>query len=321
MKLTAPKFWDQRGVIAYLLTPLSGIYRLIIAIRYSIYKFGLKSSHKFNVPVVIVGNISVGGTGKTPLVIWLAAFLQQQGLKPGIVSRGYGGHSSNYPCVVHEASDPKEIGDEALLISQRTHCPMVVAPNRVAAVQKLLRESDCNIVISDDGLQHYALKRDIEIVVIDAAKGLGNGFCLPAGPLREPKKRLQQVDLVVKNGVDMQLQGDSIYNLNNPNLQKPLTELKGQKVHAVAGIGNNKRFFKQLRSFSLAVVEHPFSDHYPYQEQDLNFNDDDFIVIMTEKDAVKCQHFAKDNFWCLPVKACLNEDLTNRLLAAIKRKT
>jgi len=237
MKLNSPNYWSRRGFFCFLLSPIAGIYRLIIALRYLLYKYNIKKTSKFKLPIIIVGNITVGGTGKTPLVIWLAEFLQKQGFQPGIVSRGYNSKAT-YPYEVKENSTAAEVGDEALLIKQRTKCPMVIAPNRVAAVQKLLETNNCNIIISDDGLQHYALSRDLEIAVIDAKQRFGNGFCLPAGPLREPIKRLQQVDLIIENGTSMQLLPDKLYNLAETELTKDLTEFKYKTVHAIASIGN-----------------------------------------------------------------------------------
>ena len=298
MKFIAPNYWYKRGFLCYLLSPLAGLYRIIIFIR----KF-LKTPVKFNVPIIVVGNITVGGTGKTPLVIWLADFLQKKGFKPGIVSRGYGGHSNAYPCLINEHSDVKQVGDEALLISKRTHCPMVVAPNRVAAVQKLLATNKCNIIISDDGLQHYALGRDIEIAVID---DFGNGFCLPAGPLREPKKRLQEVDLMI----NVNLEIDNIYNVKNSALNKAISEFTN--VHAVAGIGKPEKFFTMLRRFNLKIIEHPFPDHHIFTPQDLLFTDD-IPILMTEKDAVKCLDFADSKYWCVSVQAKINEKDINAL--------
>lgn len=323
-KLTQPKFWHQRNIISFLLLPFSFIYRGIISLRKFYYR--LFFPQKFSVPIIVVGNITVGGTGKTPLVIYLAELLKSKGYKPGIISRGYGGKSKNYPLFVTSKSKAKETGDEALLMMQRTECPVVVDPKRINAARKLLLSKDCNVIISDDGLQHYGLPRDIEIAVIDAELGFGNKFCLPAGPLREPLKRLQHVDFVIKNSnndaiedaYNMTLKPIIFYNVRNSKITKKISEFKGQTVHAFAGIGNPKRFFQTLRKLRLKVVEHPFPDHYIFKACD--FLPENEIIIMTEKDAVKCNRIAHKNCWCLKVEAKLskkfNDDILNKLLLA-----
>jgi tetraacyldisaccharide 4'-kinase len=317
MKLNYPNFWSRRGFLCFLLSPIAGAYRLIIYLRHLLYKYNIKKTTKFKVPIIIIGNITVGGTGKTPLVIWLAEFLQQQGLRPGIVSRGYGSKVI-YPYEVNKNNTAYDVGDEALLIKQRTRCPMVIAPNRVAAVQKLLKTNNCNIIISDDGLQHYALGRDLEIAVIDAEKRFGNGFCFPAGPLREPVRRLQQVDLILENGKSMQLLPNKLYNLAEPTLTKDLAEFKGKTVHAIAGIGNPQRFFTMLRNFGINVIEHPFPDHYVFTAQDLSFNDE-IMVLMTEKDAVKCPQLVNNKYWCVPVTIKFDDKFMQYLQQSIRR--
>ncbi len=338
--------WQHRTFLTYCLTPFSGIYRIITSLRRLLFRLKIKKTTHFKIPIIIVGNITVGGTGKTPLVIWLANFLKQQGFKPGIVSRGYGGKNVCYPCAVTINSDPQQVGDEAVLIARNTHCPMVVDPNRVRAVTQLLQDHDCNIVISDDGLQHYALGRTIEIAVIDAARGFGNGFCLPAGPLREPVKRLDEVDFVIINGklehdngsiqkrrsaqgalateptkeqaeINMLLISADFCQLINSVNTKKSDYFKNQTVHAVAGIGNPQRFFDSLRAMGLTIIEHLFADHYNFQLKDFNFAKPDEWIIMTEKDAVKCQAFADDRYWYLPVRAELPENFGAQLLGKI----
>jgi len=320
MKLNAPNYWYKPSLFCYLLAPFAGLYYLITTIRYLFYKYNIKKVTKFDIPIIIVGNITVGGTGKTPLVIWLAELLHNHGFNPSIVSRGYGGHNTIYPCEVNNASNVAHVGDEALLIKRRTQCPMIVAPNRVKAVQKLLEISNCDIVISDDGLQHYALGRDIEIAVIDAERRFGNGFCLPAGPLREPIKRLQRVDFIVENGKSMQLLTNKLYNIANPNLTKSLCDFKGKTVHAIAGIGNPQRFFNMLRSNDINVIEYPFPDHYTYRSRDLTFNDK-LPVLMTEKDAIKCEQFANQKYWCVPVSAEPDKQFVETFLLKLKSWT
>lgn len=325
--------------------PLALLYRAIIAIRRLLYRLNIKKIHHFKVPVIVVGNITVGGTGKTPLVIWLANFLQHQGFKPGIVSRGYGGKAANYPQEVHRNSDPKIVGDEAVLIARHTQCSMVVDPIRVRAVKKLLAETDCNIVISDDGLQHYALGRNVEIAVIDGERGFGNGWCLPAGPLREPVERLESVDFVVLNGnadksplaplfqrgelkTKLTPYGVNQYSMNlisgdfcqviQPNILVSAENFRNKTVHAIAGIGNPSRFFQALRKLGLNIVEHDFPDHHPFRAEDFSFVKKDEIVIMTEKDAVKCEKFVDERFFYLPVQAELPPDFSEQILNKIK---
>jgi tetraacyldisaccharide 4'-kinase len=317
MKLNAPDYWYKPSFFCYLLAPFACLYRLIVATRCLLYKYGIKKVTKFEIPIIIVGNITVGGTGKTPLVIWLAKFLRNHGFRPGIISRGYGGHNTIYPYEVNNNSNVAEVGEEALLIKRRTQCPMVVAPHRVKAVQKLLETSNCNIVISDDGLQHYALGRDIEIAVIDAERCFGNGFCLPAGPLREPIKRLQEVDFIVETSKSMQLLPNKLYNITNPDLTKTLSKFGGKTVHAIAGIGNPQRFFKMLSNNNIKVIEHPFPDHYAYRSWDLTFNDK-LPILMTEKDAVKCEQFADQKYWCVPVSAKLDNLFAENFLSKLK---
>ena len=319
-------YWYTRSPWLLLLTPLSLVFRVIVSLRRLAYKRGIRRSTRVSVPVIVVGNITVGGTGKTPLVAWLAKYLQSKGDKPGIISRGYGGQASSWPQQVRPDSDPAAVGDEAVLLATKTGCPMAVAPDRVAAANALIEHSDCDVILSDDGLQHYALQRDIEIAVIDGVRRFGSGFLLPAGPLREPVGRLQEVDLVVVNGLGKgqehpmwMLPGD-VRNLLNPGKVCAIDEFRSQTVHAVAGIGNPERFFRSLQDAGLLVEPHRFPDHYRYRPGDIRFGDDR-PVFMTEKDAVKCRHFAAENDWFVPVEvrmsdefcACLDELLDTRL--------
>jgi tetraacyldisaccharide 4'-kinase len=262
-----------------------------------LYTKGILKTCTLPVQVVVIGNITVGGTGKTPLTIWLAELLKNSGYKPGIISRGHGGKSDNWPLSVNEHSDVNQVGDEALLIAKRTQCPVIVGPSRVEAAQKLLAEFDCNVVLSDDGLQHYKLNRDIEIAVIDGERRFGNGYCLPAGPLREPTERLGSVDFVVVNGIkyadhefSMQFIGDIAINIKTGE-QKHLQKFQNVSCHAIAGIGNPERFFKLLESAGLSCTTYSFPDHYAFERDDINFTDAN-PVLMTEKDAVKCIQIA-----------------------------
>jgi tetraacyldisaccharide 4'-kinase len=309
--------WYQKNVLAYGLWPFSGLYRAVMAIRRWLYRSGIKKTVRFPAPVIVVGNITVGGAGKTPLVIYLANQLQQNGWRPGIVSRGYGG-TARSPQIVTQNSDPRLVGDEAVLIVQKAACPVVVGRDRPAAVAVLLREHDCDIVISDDGLQHLALARDMEIAVFDGERRLGNGFCLPAGPLREPRRRLKTVDFIIGNGSAgegewlMTLSPKTIYQLMQPSRHLTFADIQGKTVHAVAGIGHPTRFFNTLKQLGCEVIPHPFPDHYDFQKQDLVFNDDK-MVIMTEKDAVKCRAFADSKLWCLSVDAELSPQFLTTL--------
>lgn len=307
--------WYQNHWTTYLLRPLGWLYQLIITARRHLYRLGLFKQKTFPVPIIVVGNITVGGTGKTPLVIWLAQFLRERGWRPGIVSRGYGGRSPSWPQRVDGKSDPTRVGDEAVLLARRAGVPVVVAPDRVAAVSDLLAHTDCNIVISDDGLQHYALGRDCEIAVLDGERRLGNACCLPAGPLRESKKRLNEVDFVVVNGapapdeMGMRLSPTRFYSLNS---EKSVDTLPNSRVNAVAGIGNPQRFFNTLREMGLQVVPHAFGDHHRFSREDIDFKDED-LVVMTAKDAVKCEKFADDRHWYLAVDADVDPRLGDGL--------
>jgi len=227
------KIWYQQHPLHYLLIPLSYLFRLGVGVRRLCYRIGIFRTTQFDVPVIVVGNITAGGTGKTPFVIWLADFLKQQGYKPGIVSRGYKAQAKFFPQPVDPLSIPARVGDEAVLIAKRTGCPMAVAPKRAKAVAYLLQHHDCDIIISDDGLQHYALGRDIEIALVDEARGLGIGYCFPAGPLREPASRLKKVELVVKNGNTTEpsflLQGNNFVSLEDKSKTQTSDAFKQKK--------------------------------------------------------------------------------------------
>ncbi len=313
-----PDFWCRLTPVSLALLPFSGLFWLLSSLRRAAYRAGLLRVRRFPVPVLVVGNISVGGTGKTPLVIWLVEHLKSLGLRPGVVARGYGGRASHWPQQVRPDSDPVMVGDEPVLIASRTQRPVCVAPDRPAAVQALLDHTDCNVVVSDDGLQHYALGRDLEIVVIDPQRRFGNGLLLPAGPLREGRGRLKRVDFRLTQGIGSR--GEYRFELGHAMLQpvsgegetRPLSDLRGQQVHAVAGIGEPKRFFDLLRRAGLEVIEHPFADHHPFRSQDLDFNDD-LPVLMTEKDAVKCRPYARPDLWALRVEAVPDQVFIDRL--------
>jgi tetraacyldisaccharide 4'-kinase len=304
------RHWSRRGAIAWLLWPASVAFAVVVWCRRILYKLGIFGSIHPGIPVIVVGNLSVGGSGKTPLVLWIADFLRHEKWRPGIVSRGYGG-SAQQPREATIASDPAEVGDEPMLLARRSGCPVWVAPERLGAVQALrAAHPEVDILVADDGLQHYALKRDLEICVVDA-RSEGNGFLLPAGPLREPRSRLASVDAVVRHGAkagsgyEMTLQGENFVRLADARDVRTAKSFAGQRVHAVAGIGDPKRFFLQLARFGIQVVPHPFPDHHPFRAEDLVFGDE-APVVMTEKDAVKCKRFIKAHHWVFPVSASLD---------------
>lgn len=315
--------WYSDGLPSRLLQPLAKLYEQVV--RYRRHSFLNHPPDKVDVPIIVVGNISVGGTGKTPMVIWLCEWLRQQGWKPGVVSRGYGSEASHKrPRLVETDDDPAKVGDESLLIAKRTGVPVAVGRDRASAVQELLVKTDCDIVISDDGLQHYRLWRDLEIAMLDGTRRLGNGRCLPAGPLREPPERLSEVDFVmVTEGKThpgeyaVRLRMGHIQPVNDSvQLQQSITEFSGKRVHAVAGIGNPERFFRALEQNGLHLIRHPLPDHHRFTPSDLEFGDG-YPVFMTEKDAVKCQTFAANNVWYVPIDALPEkawiERLTERL--------
>lgn len=317
--------WYQNSPWLLLLKPLSVLFRWQAEKRRHAYLTGAKPSWRAPVPVVVVGNISVGGVGKTPLVAWLAQILREAGYKPGIVSRGYSSRAPYFPFEVTPQSNVLDSGDEPLLLAQCTQCPVVIDANRVAAVKYLLKHHDCNLIISDDGMQHYALQRDIEIAVIDGSRGLGNGLCLPAGPLREPPSRLEKVDFILVNGESCDIPQSSYAMTILPGQLKnlvsncvlPNNALASQEaVHAVAGIGNPSRFFSTLKSLGYQVIAHEFPDHHRFKAKDLRFNDG-LTVIMTEKDAVKCAAVAHDQCWSLSIQAELPPEFKNKLIARI----
>lgn len=321
--MTLAQLWYQNNWISKLLLPLSGIFCGVVQLRGWAYRRAWLNSYRSPIPVIVVGNVTVGGTGKTPLVIWLARYLTQQGWKVGIISRGYGGQA-RYPLSVTISSNAAQVGDEALLLA-RTGCPVVIAPQRRLAVQQLLAKQPCDVILSDDGLQHYALQRDIEIAVIDGQRGLGNGYCLPAGPLREVASRLQQVDFIVsktvawQNAVVMTYTFSTLHALTTTTTQS-LQQLSGRIVHAVAGIGHPETFFTLLEQQGMQLIRHVFPDHHPYQKHDITFPDS-HLVVMTEKDAVKCVPIADQRHWYLGITAQLpqnfGEHVVQRLLDKI----
>jgi tetraacyldisaccharide 4'-kinase len=322
------------------LQPLAWLYGSVVRARRSAYESGWLRSVKVGKPVVVVGNLTVGGTGKTPLVIYLAQQLTERGFTVGIVSRGFGarapgaGEGPHAPRPVSTRSRWQEVGDEPLLLLHRAACPIIVGRDRVAAAGALVAQG-IDVIIADDGLQHLALERDCEIVVIDGARGFGNGRVLPAGPLREPAARLSLADIVVVNGtpehaslrqgvlpagtLSMRLQLLPAQAVDGRALSAPLESFQGVALHAVAGIGNPARFFGELRARGLTIIEHPFPDHHPFTAADLSFADE-LPVLMTEKDAVKCRSFASPRLWYVPVAAVFSEPEARELLEQVSRK-
>lgn len=319
------RIWSGQSPLWLLLWPLSLLYGAIAAlIRYS-YQRGWRKSWRAPVPVVIVGNLTAGGNGKTPVVIWLVQTLQQRGLKVGIVSRGYNGKADSYPLLVNEKTPAEQAGDEPVLIAQRTGAPVAVAPKRRLAVEALLKQGDIDLIITDDGLQHYALQRDKEIVVVDGVRRFGNGWWLPAGPMRERASRLKDVDAIIVNGgtaqvgeMAMHLQPGLVTNLLTGQ-KKPIHQL--DNVVAMAGIGHPPRFFTTLKQQGLTpVAEIAFADHHAYSEAELaRLLVTGQNLLMTEKDAVKCRSFARPDWWYLPVEAELQGEGVEPLLNDIEQ--
>ncbi|MFM2407272.1 MAG: tetraacyldisaccharide 4-kinase [Pseudomonadota bacterium] len=316
------RHWYRITPLHLVLLPVSWLFGALAATRRALFRTGIFSSTQLNVPVIIVGNISVGGTGKTPLTLSLAAQLIAHGKHPMIISRGYGGTSLG-PQAVTLNNRAAQVGDEPLLMAQRQLCPVWIGRNRVAtALAALAAHPECDVILCDDGLQHYRLQRDVEIVVVDAARQFGNQFLLPAGPLREPVSRLKSVAAIVYNGgieadnakqFSMQLQGEIFYNLLTPSQTATALELKGLRCHAIAGIGNPSRYFAALTKLGLSFTNHAFADHHAYRAEELNFAACD-ALLLTEKDAVKCAPFADARYWVLRVEAQISPALIELIL-------
>jgi tetraacyldisaccharide 4'-kinase len=327
------RIWYQRSSWVWLLLPLSLLFGAIVALRRLAFRIGLLRSVRVTKPVIIVGNISVGGTGKTPLVIWLAQALSQRGYKPGVITRGYGGTGASWPIAVMPDSDPQVVGDEAVLLAVRSGAHVVAGPDRVAAAQHAIALG-ADVIISDDGLQHYRLARDVEIAVVDGARVFGNGHMLPAGPLREPIRRHDTVTAVVVTSRDglprleaLARWQPTIARSKIPVAKSLLTgELRelgafSGSVHAIAGIGNPAAFFNALAGYGLQVDGHALPDHSVITKADLHF-DDTVPVFMTEKDAVKCQAFVDARMWVVPLAIEIDhaDQLLRKITVAMRQR-
>ena len=328
LESTFTRAWLRRWPLAWALLPLALLFRLLAALRRLLFRLGVKRAERLRVPVIVVGNIFIGGTGKTPLTIWLAESLRAAGLRPGVISRGHGGQQSA-PRAVSFQSDPREVGDEPLLIATRTGCPVVVGRRRVEAGRMLLAlHPEVDVLIADDGLQHYALARDVEIVLFDG-RGVGNGWLLPAGPLREPPSRRRDFTVVNAPALTpalaqavggppwrMALDGGHAEPLQG-GARVPLAQLRGKRIVAAAGIGNPGRFFGMLESSGLTVTRLPLPDHHDFLDAPFAALDAD-IILITEKDAVKCRQIdnLKDDprLWVVPVTAQLDPALAEQIV-------
>ncbi|HEX3913729.1 MAG TPA: tetraacyldisaccharide 4'-kinase [Steroidobacteraceae bacterium] len=307
------------------LKPLSAVYGAVALARRFAYAKGLARSTRLACPVIVVGNLTVGGTGKTPLVCWLAEQLTEQGFRPGVVTRGYGG-SSRAARLVRAADRADVVGDEAVLLALRSRAPVAIGRARPRAAQ-LLINAGCNVILSDDGLQHHALARDCEIIVVDGDRRFGNGRLLPAGPLREAAARINGVDAVVINGGPVAAPGGDGLRMRllatnaiamKYGTARPLREFCGTPVHALAAIGNPQRFFAMLRGVGLSIIEHPLPDHAQLTVDDISFADE-FPVLMTEKDAVKCAQISGPSHWRVPVSVAFAAGDAEKLRGTVAR--
>jgi len=325
--------WYGRSPLRWLLAPLSGLFAVATALRRTLYRWGLRPVRDAGVPVVVVGNITVGGTGKTPLAAWLATALKARGHDPGIVTRGYGGEPGSKPVLAAVDSDPAFVGDEAILLARLAGCPVAVHPDRVAAARALAREG-ADLVVADDGMQHYRLGRQVEIAVVDGERGFGNGWLLPAGPLRELRSRLDRVDAIAvqcpegfggehcvgagdRPLVRFRLRPTALRSVSGDE-SRTLESLAGTRVHALAATGNPDRFFRALRHAGLQVDAHALRDHDPIRQRDLD-EARGKPVVMTEKDAVKCVGLDTAGCWYLAVEVEFRDADGDRLINIIEQ--
>ena len=317
--------WQKRGIWAWLMSPLALLVCIFAGVKRWAYQSGWFKQTKIAVPVIVVGNISVGGSGKTPLVIYLAKLLLDNGYQPGIICRGYKGKATSWPQAVSEQSCVEQVGDEAVLLAKSTDCPVMAGPIRAQAAQQLTKQGNCDVILSDDGFQHLKLARDIDVVVVDAKRGMGNGWCLPSGPLREQSNALNKAAIIVYHGAKedtindyaMHLYGGDIETLEGDSIL--IDKLKNQAIHAVAGIGHPQRFFDALRVLGFKIIEHAFADHHAYTAQELNFKDD-YVIITTAKDAVKLAKLnIQSAIYVLPVQAQLSQQFNADFLEKLNK--
>lgn len=329
------RHWYRVSPVSFLLFPLSLVFSALVALRRKLYAFGILRKVRLPVPVIVVGNVTAGGTGKTPLVLWIVALLRARGMRPGIVSRGYGGRRRT-PTAVTPDADAAEYGDEAVMLARLSGVPVWAGRDRAATAGALIAAlPECNVIVSDDGLQHYRLARDVEIAVVDGRRGAGNNLMMPAGPLREPTTRLKSVDAIVVNVSEsatvglkaiapaayaMALRGSEFYNLFNPDHRAGPEHFRTRRVHAIAGLGHPARFFAHITRLGIDFIAHPFPDHHAYVPADLDYPDAD-CILMTEKDAVKCRHFANEKHWVLPVSAELDPAFGELVLGKLRTFT
>ncbi len=314
--------WYGQSPLAWLFVPLAALFGLAVWLRCRAYRAGWFRVHRLSVPVIVVGNLTIGGTGKTPVTGWLVELCRAAGFRPGIVSRGYGGRLTPEPRLVDPGDNALEVGDEPLLLRRQTGAPVCVHRDRVAAAQRLIAEG-VNLIIADDGLQHYRLHRDLEIAVVDGERRFGNGFLLPAGPLREPVRRLRIVDLVLVNGGPAET-GEFVLEARISGLRTlenkdwcSLDDLKGQRVRSVAGIGNPARFHAELASAGLKVLPVPVPDHGRVDLGALS-RESDVPIIMTEKDAVKYEPVVGCPVWVAQLEVSLPPEVSARVLERLR---
>lgn len=313
--------WYEPKPWGVLLAPFAKAFEAVSNLRKYLYKSKILARYKSTVPLVVVGNITVGGGGKTPFVIALAKLLKEHGYKPGIVSRGYKGIYDG-PFYVSQYSDPKKVGDEPVLLAKQSSCPVMIAKTRSLGIAELVKHHNVDIVLSDDGLQHYAIIPDISIALVDSKRMFGNGKLLPQGPLREKVSSLKNFDFVLQstkqdNSYYYINENLPAYMLNNKMCAKDLSQFEGQTVHAIAGIANPQKFFEGIESYGIKVIKHPFADHHSFSNAEIDFSDQ-YPIFMTEKDAVKCQRFANPKHWVVPIVAKPSADFCDKFIKKLQ---
>ena len=306
--------------LSILLMPLSLIYYLLSSLRRLAYRLGLRRSRRLPVTTIVVGNITLGGNGKTPIVVALYQLLRDRGYQPAIITRGYKSGNEHRVQILHDGITDNAAGDEANMMSEICRCPIGVGSNRIASATQILEQYPAtDIILADDGLQHYALKRDIEIAVCRYLS-LGNGLMLPAGPLREPRARLQQVDITIDRDSDQVIESlGEVWNLSDPDRRRHISEFQGRQVHALAGIGFPEIFFASLRQMGIDVIEHEFPDHHEFSAQDVNLKPE-LPILVTHKDAVKLRGLARESIWVVPLSIELSDNLTGQLMQLLESR-